>query len=106
MQVLVIFDPAFDGPAGEAAWIVETPANQSWFARQRALDEGGAIFSLDRRDGPDGAVVHMIWNAQLHRPDWKTIEALGTPLSASIAETLREDGVGTATPAGFRLDRA
>lgn len=104
MLVLVIFDPAFDGPAGEAVRIVDTPANRSWFARQQALDEG-AIFSLDRCDGPDGAVVHMIWNAQLHRPDWETIEALGTPLSASIAETLREDGVVTATPAGFHLDR-
>ena len=85
MLVLVIFDPAFDGPAGEAVWIVDTPANRSWFVRQRALDEGGAIFSLDRRDGPDGAVVHMIWNAQQHHPDWKTIEALGTPLSAATS---------------------
>jgi hypothetical protein len=106
MQVLVIFDPAFDSPAGEAVRIVDTPANQSRFARRKGLDEGGAIFSPDRHDGPDRVVVHRIRDAQLHHPDWRTIEVIGTPLSASIAATLRDDGRVTSTPVGFRLDRA
>lgn len=104
MQVRVIFDPAYDGPAGDAVWIIDTPANQSWFARRQGLDEGSAVFSADRYDSLESAVVHMIWNAQQHHPKWKTIEVLGTGLSASIAATLRDEGRVAATPGGFRLE--
>lgn len=105
MEVSVIFDPAFDGKTGPAVWIIDTPANRSWFDRQPALDAGSAVFRVDRYPSMDAAVVHMIWNAQEHHPAWQTIVVIRADLTTVVAADLQGDGLITVTSTGFKLER-
>jgi hypothetical protein len=106
MQVSIIFDPAFDGETDEAVWIIDSPANRRWFERQHGPDVESALFSVGRYPDMDGAVVNMIWNAQEHHPAWWAITVIGVDLTATVARELREEGLLTETPDGFKLDRA
>ena len=106
MKVAVIFDPAFDGDAADAVWIIETASNQRWFdAHVPELDRNSSIFSTDRYLTVESCAVHMIWNAQDHHPAWGEIEVIGVALSPELAEGLNAEGRLVTTQRGFTLER-
>ncbi len=107
MKVAVIFDPAFDGDAADAVWIVDTPANQQWFASHLPeIESNSAIFPMGRYPSIASAAVQMIWNAQNHHPRWNEIEAVGVALTPEIIADLKPDGALAETRTGFTLTRA
>jgi hypothetical protein len=105
MEVDVIFDPTFQGHTGKAVWIIETPANRTWFDAQRDLDPNSAIFSVARYSVVDSAVLHVIWSAQEHHPAWERIEVTGVSLTPSITAEFNDVSQISATSAGFRIER-
>jgi hypothetical protein len=63
VEVVVIFDPAFDGHVESVVWIVGTPENRKWFDAQTERDPNSAVFSIEGYLTVDDAVAHMVWNA-------------------------------------------
>lgn len=99
MKVLVVFDPAYDGEAAGAVWIVDSPANRHWFSdHQKKLHPNSAIFSAKTAQA-------VVWDAQEHHPDWTELEAVGLTLDQEDLAAMREEGSLTLTPQGFRLVR-
>jgi hypothetical protein len=106
VEVVVIFDPAFQGQVGSAVWIVDTPENRAWFAAQAGRDANSAVFSVDGYGTVDDAVAPMIWNAQEHYPRWEQIRVIGTVLTPMIVTALKDEGVISSMLDGFLLQRA
>ena len=107
MKVAVILDPAFDGNAADAVWIVDTPANQQWFASHLpSIESNSSIFPMGHYPSVAAAAVYMIWNAQDHHPLWNEIEAVGVDLTPEIIADLQADGALAETRTGFSLTRA
>jgi len=99
MKVLLVFDPAYDGEAADAVWIVDSPANRRWFREHRErLNCNSALFSAKR-------VAAVAWDAQEHHPDWTELEAVGLSLDQEDIADMSEDGRLTPTSHGFQLVR-
>ncbi len=100
MDVTVIFDPAYDGEASGAVWIVESPMNRLWFDRSRKhLDDSSAVFFGEGGSITDGAIRRVIWNLDDHYPAWRRIDLIGAPevsgelLADLAAENLTVTGI-------------
>ena len=105
MKVSIIFDPAFQGIADGAVWIIETPENRQWFERQNGLDKSSAVFTPENgRVGPV-AVMRSVWNVQEHYPEWSEINVSGVPLTTELAGDLVSEGIVTGNENGFALKR-
>lgn len=106
MDILIIFDTAFQGKAAGAVWIVESDENRRWFEKQTDLDAGSAVFTPEGGEIGRDAVLRAIWNVQEHYPDWSRIRVNGVALTHELSGELRDEGNAMETDLGFSLARA
>lgn len=86
MQVRVILDEAYSGPASDAVWIIDTPTNRSWFEQHTDdIDPNSAIF------GQNVSLLTVIWHVFDHHPDWTEIVVSGAPLTPAIKQAVEPD---------------
>jgi len=105
MNVKIIFEETFSGEADGAVWITDTPSNRRWYAAGHGGHPGRAIFQTDRYPTRDDAVIHMIWNAQEHNPNWTAITVIGAALTHRVSDDVGGEGQLIQGTAGFTLIR-
>jgi hypothetical protein len=103
MEVGVIFEPAFQGTAGSAVWIVDSPDNRKWFTTRSDLDGQSAVFFPEGGEVGPAAILRAIWNVQEHYPDWSQIGVRGVNLTAELVVALRGEGTTKEIEGGFAL---
>ena len=101
MDVLVEFNPAYDGHASDAVWIIASPHNRSWFERHvGSIDPNSAVFD------EDVTPIGVIWHVFDHHPDWTEIVVRGAALTSEIEEGIGAGAVVASSEGdGFRLRR-
>ncbi len=73
----MIFDEQYKGKASSAVWIVDTPANRSWYAARSRLDANSALFMLFPDESLEKAFQRVWWGIEDHFPDWEEVDVLG-----------------------------
>jgi hypothetical protein len=106
MDIHAIFDENYSGPLVEAVWIVESAANQAWFAAAKGrIGPNSAIFSLDRYRSVESALCHVVWGIEEHFPQWRRIIVLGLTSTFPVPAELEREGRCEKRMDGFVLHR-
>jgi hypothetical protein len=108
-RVHVVVDPHYgerirDLPAGEPAWVADSPDNhpviQAMWQERRTLDQftGITSFKCDPNDKPDDSLISILSAVDLHhgeyshKPPYSVLNVIGTSWSEAIQEKLDQYG--------------
>ena len=96
MRVTIAFDEQFgedgDIPAGEAYWLIDSPANRALAGRLRSSggrDPNSAVFKWPSDEDPTQALLGLLDTVELHHPEMSEAIIFGYSPTSAFESAIR-----------------